>query len=297
MRIKVEDLEPAALQRLLYLSMGTRATDRSAYDDGGTHLQGPELCFEKEFDKFCMRHPAWSHGWSDAWLFWQHPPYNELDRRFLVLRAQIHGPCWMLAPSVLLHYKQAGSLLVSDVKTVDVAKYIYDFSSSKFLENNILHDEGGSSKNFLRTLAGHVETDSLVLPKFSQPMRSITSAAIADFVREYGPGLVSCFKCDEWFFARKSESYLEVNEGKVVGLHSMVLIGYRKQGDEYVFLLQNWWRDNYFIEVSESYLAHAGAEIVFITSPVEGIRNDIPVVDSAYAETIADGGESFQEEL
>ena len=91
--------------------------------------------------------------------------------------------------------------------------------------------------------------------------------------------------------------------GKIVlGLHAMIVIGYRQEGNgDFVFLLQNWWRDRCLIEVSEfeAYLAQSGATCAFVTADwdLQTIPANLPTVDAPYAETEADTGERLPLEM
>jgi hypothetical protein len=51
----------------------------------------------------------------------------------------------------------------------------------------------------------------------------------------------------------------------------MVLIGYRKHGDQYRFLLQNWWKNKPYVEVDVEYLEACDASVLFVTTPQKNI--------------------------
>ena len=55
----------------------------------------------------------------------------------------------------------------------------------------------------------------------------------------------------------------------------MVLIGVRKYKNKYNFLLQNWWENKYFIEVSPEYMHHCGAQITFIDKKISTRKNGL----------------------
>lgn len=54
---------------------------------------------------------------------------------------------------------------------------------------------------------------------------------------------------------------------KVSGRHAMVLVGFRQDGAELRFLLQNWWVSKPFVEVSQEYLVAAESRVFFVTTP------------------------------
>jgi hypothetical protein len=56
--------------------------------------------------------------------------------------------------------------------------------------------------------------------------------------------------------------------GNCAGLHAMVLLAIRHDGVHgRCFLLQNWWLQRQFVEVSEAYFAACGATVYFVETP------------------------------
>ena len=83
------------------------------------------------------------------------------------------------------------------------------------------------------------------------------------------------------------------------GMHSMLLIGARSEVDvrgdiKYFFLLQNWWTERFFIEVSAEYLYSSEAIISFVEEEVEEIPNKFACTYSSYSETILDTSERME---
>ena len=70
----------------------------------------------------------------------------------------------------------------------------------------------------------------------------------------------------------------------------MVLVGMRKtRVGEYYFLLQNWWRDRYFIEVSYEYFAACEPDITFVTKKLTEISSTVEFISfESSLETMAD---------
>ncbi|CAE7796968.1 unnamed protein product [Symbiodinium sp. KB8] len=103
---------------------------------------------------------------------------------------------------------------------------------------------------------------------------------LADYIRkhrtarelEFGPALVSGFVVTENFLEAKIHEHLGQDNSTEVGLHSMVLVGHRKESGQDRFLLQSWWSDKSFIEVDADYLAAQQASLVF----VQAEQPDIP---------------------
>eukprot|EP01038_Epipyxis_sp_PR26KG_P012560 gene12560-16845_t len=72
-------------------------------------------------------------------------------------------------------------------------------------------------------------------------------------------------------------------------------IGKKCEVHQYVFLLQNWWNNRYFIEVSAKYMADAGTMISFVDVDITEIPTDYPLVYTSFAETSVDVSERMDE--
>ena len=289
--IRYEELGDDGLQRLIYVSHGDRTGGLGgdgASSSSSSSSSANETTFETEFTKFCGSCPAWQHV--DAWLFWKQNPYSQLDAsKYLLIRHQLSGLCYMHAPTVLQYYKVVGHTGEPGHTMIDICATLRNATElEKYLRCD---DTGQSSKHFLKFITNNAETDALVLPKRISELRSQTANAIATYLRDYGPGLVSYFKVDKNFHESKGQSFIDdhLNQNELKGLHTMLIIGYRKVDDEYRFLLQNWWKDRYFIEVSERYAAQAEAEYIFVTQNLEGIpeSDKLPQIPwRGYAESL-----------
>ena len=90
------------------------------------------------------------------------------------------------------------------------------------------------------------------------------------------PALVSGFKVFSYFQNSNDVSFI----GKAViktrkGTHVMVHIGSRISVEGYFFLIQNWWQDRHFIEVSAEYMHHCGAIITSVNKTITMRRDDL----------------------
>ena len=199
----------------------------------------------------------------------------------------------MHAPAVLQHYKVARSGNIGRrYEMIDVERYVANNLEGTSPKDSLAH-EGGSSIQFLDIITNRASTESFKFPKKAANLRKLVAPVIAESLREYGPALVSQFHVDKNFAESGKQSFLDDEVGEKLGMHAMVMIGYRQRGDEYVFLLQNWWEGRYFIEVSESYLAQADANIVFITEDLTEIPANLPTINEPYMETDADCPERY----
>ncbi len=55
----------------------------------------------------------------------------------------------------------------------------------------------------------------------------------------------------------------------------MVVLGVRTEGESQIFLLQNWWRNKQFVEVSEDYMT-MDCSICFIGTPQTFVNDRLP---------------------
>jgi hypothetical protein len=90
-------------------------------------------------------------------------------------------------------------------------------------------------------------------------------------LEKLGPALVSSFRVEKRFMADDDFRFTESTIGEKVGLHAMALVGYRKEGSDLRFLIQNRWVSKPFVEVSQEYLLATHAKIYFVTTPQHSI--------------------------
>jgi hypothetical protein len=199
-------------------------------------------------------------GWEDKDIF--HLRHGVL----LPQRCQLSGLCYIHAPEVLQHY-----LVSLTDKThkgmIDMVKLIRENFGADHLERHVFDDAGGSS---LATLKAILEPGSECF--------STRSSDFARCLERYGPGLVTSFGVHQDFHGAQAPSYDGKPAGDFVGHHAMVLIGARQDGGgKRFFLLQNWWRQSQFVEVSEAYLKACGATVYFVETKQTRIPDEFPV--------------------
>lgn len=286
-----------------------------------------EDTFDSEFGEFVASHPEWASeseckndsesegkygpeskvnakgedkGKEDqtrmAIFFQRYPHIDHLK----VLRRQTSGLCYMHAPVVLQHYLVSIHRGTSgERKMIDVAKYIHLNWKGSALLKYLKEDSGGSSMSFLEEINYHVrgfDTANYTIPPTESRLFESTCTELMERLA-FKPALVSNFRVDHQFH-HGGTSFLtgSVNTAELSGHHAMVLIGCRAcPVHGYVFLLQNWWKGRYFIEVSASYLASSKATISFVTQEIEYIPDCFPVVHSSFVETAVDVGERLDE--
>ena len=265
--LRLADLDWERLQRVLDVLEDPKNTK---CDNSSAEKSSPQAnVFKDAFAEFRNQYPQWdSEKNDDVWLFWEQLPFAKCEPDYLVLSGagmMSQDLCYMQAPALVHHYSVVRRTNRSDHKLFDVKQFLRDECPGRdfFLYMNGL---GGSSVEFLKYLAKDATLDAATIPFKLDKIRRIIAEFITEFLAAYGPGLVSQFKVTQKFVSRKLVSFMKEDDDIEVGKHAMVLIGYRRDSDagELVFLLQNSWRECYFIEVSERYLAQTGAKIIFI---------------------------------
>ena len=206
------------------------------------------------FESFVQAHPEWKEG-KDVFVIHRDHPDLRGKEHALVERLQPSGLCYMHAPIVLQHYLVAMTN-IGKVPMLDMSIYLTSKLSAKSLYWRIWDDEGGDSFDFLKHILS-------VFPK-KDTRPSSNDETLAKNLHEFGPALVSGFQATKDFASNEEWQYLGKFEGKIIGLHAMVLIGYRSFGDEKRYLLQNWWHKKPYVEVDLKYLLTSWANIHFI---------------------------------
>jgi hypothetical protein len=127
------------------------------------------------------------------------------------------------------------------------------------LIRHIWDNEGGDSRAFL---------EKILLPDPEPVLSSCDAMAnLRAAMNLYGPGLVQGFKVEASFADSSNWQHLGVRAGPSTGLHAMVLVGHRKEGNSDRYLLQNWWKSKPFVEVDSQYLESCGVVIHFVKTP------------------------------
>ena len=262
------------------------------------HNEDPApIKLQDEFDKFCERIPVWKDGGS--YVFWRDHSNVKDKEGVLVVRVQNSGLCYMHAPAALQHYVVTMNSGGTHHEMLNVAKFMKQYFTSRQLFKHIVHCEGGHSVGFMRQIMqlGVLDIESLYILQRGG-LLTATAAGIHDALQEYGVGLVSGFNVDATFHTSNLTSFVteKYNSEEIKGKHAMVLVGSRKDGDQHIFLLQNWWRTRQLIEVSGEYLAQTGAQVVFVKKSVDQIPDEFPKNVASYMET-EDLGEQLPPEM
>jgi hypothetical protein len=192
---------------------------------------------------------------------------------------------------VLQHYHVCVHTNSSDHLMVDVDAYVRRNLHKGAMRHHVL--QGGISQDRLLSFT-QLSTKALIRVCVNGPVDGIEDSSVCRVkhcLQQYGPALVSKFAVFPHFRNSTLTSFSEVKSGEtLIGYHAMVLVGYREDEElkETYFLLQNWWKDRYFIEVSASYLEEVQADVVFVCAKLTRIPQDLPVINAEYTETAVD---------
>lgn len=284
-----EQLDPEGRRRLKSLAYGDEKLTAT---------------FDQEFGKFSE---ATNNSWTTdsdlnekIALFWHRYPNKQYLK---VLRCQLSGLCFFHACVVLQHYLVSinESNDSTNVGMLDIGKYEGSILKGKALENYLTIPHGGETISHLKKLCDLTAADlnRVDLPTINEKSTSIEISArniicdrIMDLLEEQ-PALVSSFVVMDDFYDSKDVRFtipdLECwpDEERT---HAMVLVGMRKStSGEYYFLLQNWWRGRYFIEVSYDYLTFCQPRITFVKKKLTQISSNVEFISlETSLETMAD---------
>ncbi|GKZ00819.1 hypothetical protein MPSEU_001033600 [Mayamaea pseudoterrestris] len=128
---------------------------------------------------------------------------------------------------------------------------------------------------------------------------TITYPEIWSCLQACGPALVSHFAVDTNFYESRlpqnrsdrclphfSGSY---NKDKHEGYHSMVLVAIKRGETEWTLILQNWWVEMQFLEVTAEYFVSAGAELIWVVKSQTEMPIKYPLTKAILADTQIDG--------
>jgi hypothetical protein len=231
------------------------------------------------FDQFIWRYAQWRDP-ATSYIFHRDDP--AVARKDNVLLQRVHdGLGYMHAPIMLQHYMKCRDTNSSCLHQVlDVTRYILGSFTPANLKRNILKERASiSSKEFL----GRILNPGTLLNNAN------VESIHREFLQNHGPVLLPQFAVRSDFCTGGQHVHTGPATGGYTGLHAMLLIGVRVEGDTRRFLLQNWWRHCQFVEVDLEYLEsciyskYSSATIV--TTPQSSVPVGFAQKAWLYAET------------
>jgi hypothetical protein len=129
--------------------------------------------------------------------------------------------------------------------------------------------------------------------------RSTRPASVLAIAQMICSTTVHCFDVDKAFKEKQAtfnggNVELQLFTGQVQGAadperHAMVLVGMRKVGETWNFLLQNWWSDLQLVEVTGFYLETSDAKFVQAVREQLNIQEKFDRCDDYYSEVEVPG--------
>ncbi len=238
-----------------------------------------EIPHEMSFTNFVSNNPKWGSDNKSAFVFFRDHPTVKNKENVLIQRMQLSGNCYIHGPIVAHYYLMC--MRETNPSAIDIRMFIIRHLDSEHLSKLITHCGGGSSRNIFQSLVGSRAT--LLTTGFNAHQNEIHR-----MLSEHGAGLVTGFQNPD------QSSHSGNFVGNVIGSHSMVLVGFRKEGDKEYVLLQNWWGKKQFVECDSEYFCKSGATIYFCKGEISS--HSFHTSSAAYDEGNYDNDDQFLEE-
>jgi hypothetical protein len=226
-------------------------------------------------------------GTHRVWVFWNDVPGCE------VYRAQLSGNCFMHAPDVVLHYvlcKHSPGDTSKYKLMVDLTAFLLKWFDGERFWRFVHDNNGGDSVWFLKQLGGLDGRDLLEMLASSPD-----EGTVVRHLHAHGPALIATFETFEGFGGHTTHSFVGADYRQSAGLHSMAMVGYRRDDAGGVrFLVQNWWQSKQFFECDLAFLASRRARLVWVTREPP-MPNNPQTTDEVYEESYS-GAEAGPEE-
>jgi hypothetical protein len=269
----------AAKERLLRLV--TLTHDKGAATPPG-HVQAG-------IDAFYAAVPAWSSPATSTVFFRDIAPGSD------VYRVQLSGNCFMHAPDVVAHYVVCKNNRSQEAlkEMVDLTAHVLKYFDGGRLWKYVYEDGGGYSKGFLLEITGLDEAET-----FETTAVATTGRDVVAKLENFGPALLMRFKVFDGFGGGdQAHTHIGREDRLATGQHAMAVVGWRKrEGGEFCFLVQNWWKNKQFFECDLEFLRSRHASLVWITFNLTKLPESLPRTFESYEETELTGDDRAPEE-
>jgi hypothetical protein len=275
----------------------TKRLDRVMHGD--KIVQVDKTYFDDCFRKFTDLAPQWSPDANDVDsvvnIFWARYS-SEWRQKVLIIRQQSSGLCYLNAVFVFEHYMVAilGGNPVTT--TYDVGKYEAETLKGGKMVKFILTGKICSTQETLQTLC-RISEDQLniiSLPLKPDKNKIMFEEGCETILREVAnqPAILAQVKATHMANSTDQVIFTEPpGPQPLEPRHAMVIVGARKdKKGEYYFLVQSWWENRYFLELSGRYLASCDARVIFLdTSKLERNPDYQDLLnDAIFAESCSD---------
>ena len=222
-------------------------------------------------------------------------------KNFMVIRRERSGLCAVHASVTLQHYLDSLRNKTENHITFDVSHYIREKMSKEKQKQFLLTGKFGvTALDFFMTITGTTLED---FDPYSSAKANACGEAyfnkykrgmLDSFSTYREPALVSNFATSKslkdpnkvTYEGRENDFKYKDATKTTKRRHAMILIGmYVDDGGMLWFLIQNTWKDRYFLEISAEYFISCEAFVRFVPPVVDiSLKGDPAVVDDTYAE-------------
>jgi hypothetical protein len=211
-----------------------------------------------QFEAFrVLQSPSWDKDLSNVFVAVR--DCEAIAKYPAVQRIQRTNRCDFLhGPVMTLHYMRCfnnGSFSQTiDLQNLVVQSLLLDSRKKARL---LFHVGGVSAQDIFCKLLGHNKLNEVL--RFED---------IPKFLKQFGVGFVCNFEVTEQFRTSDQCKYEgnsdNKNDERIIGVQSMVLVGYRRlPNGKLHILLQNWWFHKQWIECDETYFQKTNGRIFF----------------------------------
>ena len=223
----------------------------------------------------------------------------ELHKLTPVFRRQFLSNCFLHAPAVAHCYLlQIGTGRYDGM--MDLAEFVRHNLTDHELTMYTLLDLGGVAVEIFARILKRARHEIFFPQTIEKDLiKKVTDEPeIRHYLAKYGPALVTEFSVDKNFLTQNESGRKTgglpsfsgtIDSENVFGQHAMVLVGMARVDGKWTLLLQNWWKEMQFLEVTAEYLVSSGAKLVWAKSRQTSMVANFPVSEAIFAETHVDG--------
>lgn len=199
---------------------------------------------------------------------------------------QCSSNCYIQA-GLMLHAYRLMICGGTTFKRVTVPEFVRKLYSREAIYERIMRNKGGHATEVYRSLCKD--------GKGVKYTNGETPDEAFELIKEHKVGLVNHFRVTEDFEKDGKFSYEGRANIEHCGSHAMLCIGMRKDSSGvWWLLLQNWWEEKQFVEVTWDYLHSCFGDLRFYTKPVTlGVSAPLQLSPGQYWESqLQDGGDA-----
>jgi hypothetical protein len=249
--LHLRNAEPVSMAALLLgvgCFAGSRRRLRGIWDRHGSDVDSSRKV--QSIESFCEVISAWAHE-GTSYVSFRDDEANK-SKGVLRQRVQTQGNSFFHATVMVLFYARCRREVEPEV--VDMTGFVLKKFEGTEIIVTLIFQKSFPSK--------------VMLARFGAVKDVAIDRITKESLMSTGPLLVSQFRVSSDFRNPEISSHsvgfwrwLKSRLSIWLGRHAMVLVGVRLEGSEVCFLLQNWWQQKQFVELTADYLKASGAAI------------------------------------